>query len=164
MSTVIEGAAKHLPEPAQTRPRSDDRTYRRFGVIVLLVTFGLFGGWSALAPLDSAVVAPGQVKVEGRRKVIQHLEGGIVSEIAVKDGDQVEPGQILLRLSDVDATAQLRIARLQYLAALALRARLKAERDGKEDIVFPQELLDVNAPRSRNGRSSMRPSSRTSCA
>jgi epimerase transport system membrane fusion protein len=143
MSAVIEGVATRVPETVSSPPRGDDRPYRRLGVLVLLVTFGLFGGWAALAPLDSAVVAAGQVKVEGRRKVIQHLEGGIVSEIAVKDGDLVEPGQMLLKLSGVDATAQLRIARLQYQAALALQARLKAERDRDENIVFPQELLDA---------------------
>ncbi len=143
MSSLIEGGARRIRESLGSAPRGDDRPYRRFGLLVLLVTFGLFGGWAAFAPLDSAVVAPGQVKVEARRKVIQHLEGGIVSAINVQDGDTVEVGQVLMTLSDVEPKAQLRIVRLQYLAALALEARLKAERDGDERVTFPQALLDA---------------------
>jgi epimerase transport system membrane fusion protein len=141
--TLVEGAAQRLPKPAAIPLRSEDRPYRRLGVLVLLITFGFFGGWAAVAPLDSAVVAHGQVKVEARTKVIQHLEGGIVTEIDVKDGDLVAAGQLLVRLNDVEAKAQLRIVRLQYLAARALEARLKAERDGADAIAFPKELTDA---------------------
>lgn len=128
------------PPPPASAP-SDDRPYRWFGVFVLLLTFGVFGGWSAVAPLDSAIVAPGQVKVEARRKVVQHLEGGIVAEIGVEDGDRVEAGTLLMRLSDVSPAAQLRIVRLQLYSAQALAARLEAERDGAEKIDFPAPLL-----------------------
>jgi epimerase transport system membrane fusion protein len=121
-------------------PSTNYRPYVVFGMAVLFLTFGLFGVWSVTAPIASAVLAPGQVKVEARRKTIQHLEGGIVSEIAVKDGDRVEAGQVLLKLSDVKARAQLDIVRLQLFEALGLEARLNAERKDADEILFPEEL------------------------
>jgi membrane fusion protein, epimerase transport system len=143
MSAVIDHANPQLPSQIARPMPVDDRPYRRLGLLVLLLAFGLFGGWAALAPLDSAVVSPGLVKVEARRKVIQHLEGGIVSEILVRDGQLVDAGEILVKLSDIEPKAQLRIVRLQLLAGLALGARLKAERDGADEILFPDPLLDA---------------------
>lgn len=120
---------------------TDPAPYVRAGVLILVLAFGGLGGWSAIAPLASAVVATGQVKVEARRKVIQHLEGGIVVEILVTDGDAVEANQTLLRLSDVSPSAQLRIVRLQLNAARILEARLVAERESPEQVAFPQDIL-----------------------
>ena len=70
-------------------PLTDDIVLRRLGVALIVFVFLGLGGWAALAPLDSAADAPGQVTVENYRKTIQHLEGGIVSNIFVKDGDWV---------------------------------------------------------------------------
>ena len=89
-----------------------------------------FGGWAALAPLDSAAVAQGVVKVAGERKLVQHLEGGIVSELHIKDGDVVKAGAVLVRLDDTQARAQLDLVRNRILSREALAARLRAERDG----------------------------------
>lgn len=86
-------------------------------------------------------MAPGVLAVESTRKTVQHFEGGIVEEILVHEGDHVEKGQVLIRLDDTEASAQLEIVRSQYLALLAREARLIAERDGNEDIQFPEELL-----------------------
>lgn len=110
------------------------------GVSLITLTFGAFGGWAASAPLDSAVVARGQLTVESRRKTVQHLEGGIVKEILVHDGDVVTPGQVLLRLDDTKAAASLEMVQNQYDAALAQLSRLEAERDGKASVDFPPEL------------------------
>jgi len=140
--TQLQGATIGANRPLLEPPSSDDRPYRRFGILVLLVSFGLFGAWSATAPLDSAVIAGGQVKVEARRKTVQHLEGGIVAAIEVKDGDRVDAGQILVRLSDVRAHAQLEIVRLQLFDDYGLEARLKAEREDAPSITFPPALLD----------------------
>jgi len=111
------------------------------GSVVVLAFFGIFGGWAALAPLDSATVTQGVVKVEGERKVIQHLEGGIVSELKVVDGEHVKSGQVLIKLDDTQAAAHLELLRNRVMSRKASAARLRAERDGKDEIAFEQELL-----------------------
>ncbi|WP_242518291.1 HlyD family type I secretion periplasmic adaptor subunit [Halochromatium roseum] len=122
--------------------RTDDRPERLFGLLILLVAFGGFGVWSALAPIDSAAVAPGVVTVESSRKTVQHLDGGFVDDILVTEGDQVEAGQLLVQLDATQVRAQLEIARGQYFALLAEEARLIAERDGAEQISFSAELTE----------------------
>lgn len=129
--------------PAIHTVQTDDRMARITGLAVVLVAFGGFGVWAATARLDSAVIAPGVVTVESYRKTVQHLEGGIVEEILVRDGDSVHVGDVLLRLDTTQAHASLEIARSKYLAARALEARLSAERDLRESIAFPEELLHL---------------------
>ena len=118
------------------------RRPRRRGLIILAITFGGFGLWSLLAPLQSAALAPGTVVVKGNRKNIEHLEGGIVAEIIARDGAKVQAGDLLLRLDDTQAQGQLEIALGQYHAAMAREARLLAERDEEEEITWPRQLLD----------------------
>src|SRR4051812_15831593 len=72
------------------------------GVLLVLVGFGGFGAWAALAPLASAAVAPGIVTADTNRKTVQHLDGGVIAEIAVRDGDRVEARQVLMRLDDLE--------------------------------------------------------------
>ena len=115
------------------------------GLLVLLITFGGFGIWAATAPIDSAAVAPGVVTVESSRKTVQHLDGGVVREILVREGGRVHQGDLLLRLDDTEARAQFEIVRSQYLASRAEEARLIAERDDASDVVFPDELLAATA-------------------
>lgn len=112
------------------------------GAIIIAVMFGGIGTWASVAQLDGAVVAAGTIKVEGNRRTIQHLEGGIVSDILVKDGDFVEKDQVLVRLDSIRPKANMQIVRGQLDAALALEARLVAEREGLPEIVFPEDLLD----------------------
>ena len=112
------------------------------GVAIVAVFFGGLGTWAALAPLDSAAIAPGTVKVDSNRKTIKHLEGGIVGEILVRDGDVVEAGQQLIRLDETRSLATLDLMKGKRIAAAALEARLKAERDGLPAIAFPKWLLD----------------------
>jgi len=112
------------------------------GMSILAVFFGGFGTWAALAPLDSAVIALGVVKVEGNRKTVKHLDGGIVKELLVKEGDRVEKGQVLIRLDETDARARIDIFSGQYDSLKALESRLLAERDGLDTIRFPDFLLD----------------------
>lgn len=117
-----------------------------YGLIAL--TFGVAGGWAAVAKIDRAVVAPGYVSVETNRKTVQHLEGGIVREIHVKEGDSVSEGQILLSLEKIQAQANSDLVKNQLDSALALEARLVAERDDKDEIVWPKELdLHASNPR-----------------
>jgi HlyD family type I secretion membrane fusion protein len=97
------------------------------------------GGWAAVAQINGSVIAQGMVKVDQNLKVIQHRDGGIVSQIAVREGDLVKAGQIMLRLDDVQTKAELSIVRSQLSELVARRARLIAERDGWEAIPVPQE-------------------------
>ncbi len=111
------------------------------GFIIVALFFGGLVGWAAVAPLGSAALAPGVVIVDSKRKTIKHLEGGIVGEIMVRDGDVVAEGQVLIRLDDTQARASLELLRGRHRAASTLRARLIAERDGAEAITFPEALL-----------------------
>ena len=115
------------------------------GLLIVAVMFGGLGTWAALAPLESAVIAPGVVTVFSKRKTLQHLEGGIVSEILVRDGDFVDRGQLLLRLEDTRARANLAIVEGQLNVFRAREARLAAERDGAEAVVFPAALTEREA-------------------
>jgi HlyD family type I secretion membrane fusion protein len=98
-------------------------------------------GWAAFAPLESAAIAPGVVSVDGYRKTVQHLEGGIVGEILVREGDSVEAGQVLIRIDDTTPRASLDLLRGRWMVASALEARLKAERDGLAKTRFPDSLV-----------------------
>lgn len=118
----------------------------RAGVIVILVTFVGLGGWASTAPLDGAAIAPGQVIVDSENRVVQHLEGGIVSAIHVRDGYRVEKGELLLELSDTQALAELVVLESQLKEYVGREARLLAERVGDKFIVFPEELQDENDP------------------
>ncbi len=119
---------------------TDDRTPRLIGFVTIILVFGFFIGWSTFAPLGSAAYALGFVAVEDSRKTIQHLEGGIVKEIAIKDGQMVKKGDLLIVLDDTQLKAQLEIIEAQYKAVLALSARLEAERDNRESIQFDDYL------------------------
>jgi HlyD family type I secretion membrane fusion protein len=114
----------------------------RLGYLVIFLAFGVVGGWSAFARLDSAIVAPGVVTVESNRKTIQHFEGGIVREILVREGQHVEEDEVLFRLDGTQSQANADVARNQLAANMAQEARLIAERDGAEDITFPIELMN----------------------
>jgi HlyD family type I secretion membrane fusion protein len=135
-------AAAHTPsEAAETAWRQPLRT----GYAIIGLTFGVLGIWSAVAPLDSAVVGTGVVTVESNRKTVQHLEGGIVRDILVRDGDLVQAGDLLFRLDDTAARAQLDGLTAQLVAALAREARLLAERDGSGAISFPPDVMPAQA-------------------
>src|SRR6266481_999870 len=111
------------------------------GYTVIILTFGVMGGWAAVTPLNRGVVAQGVVMIEDNRKVVQHLEGGIVNEILVKEGQAVTEGQVLLRLSPVQAGSNLDTIRGQLDSELALEASLTAELARRDVVEFPEELL-----------------------
>ncbi len=111
------------------------------GLVILGLFFGVIGSWSTFAPLSSAVVADGLVKVAGNRKTVQHLEGGIIRDLLVKNGDAVEVNDVLMRLEDAQSRATWELIRIKYLSLQALEARLIAERERSEQISFPRELL-----------------------
>ncbi|MBL8703148.1 MAG: HlyD family type I secretion periplasmic adaptor subunit [Alphaproteobacteria bacterium] len=109
-------------------------------LLVALFVAGL-GGWAALAPLAAATMAPGQIVVEGSRRTVQHLEGGIIREFLVRDGAVVGVGDVLVRLDDTQTAATTDALRGTVDGFRALDARLTAERDDAAAIAFPEELL-----------------------
>lgn len=123
--------------PCRTLP------YTLLGLATLLLTFGVLLGWAALAPLHSAVVAPGRIVVASNNKVIQHLDGGLVKTIRVADGDVVQAGQVLLTLDDQALRIRLAQVDRQLLATLANLGRLAAERDALPALTFADSLLQL---------------------
>ena len=120
------------------------------GMATIAIVFGGLALWSLLAPIAGAVIAPGMVQVDGSRKLVQHLQGGIVKELDVKEGDLVQAGQLLLRLDDTVARAQLNLLDGNLVELEARQARLTAERDGASDIRFPADLVArISQPRVR---------------
>lgn len=126
----------------------DDARPRRWGWILLLAGFGGFLAWALMAPLDAGVSAAGTVVVTGNRKAVQPLGSGMIAAVLAKDGDRVRTGQPLVRLDSTQSRSQLDITRAQALSAMAIEARLLAERNGAATINFPPELRDAgNDPR-----------------
>jgi membrane fusion protein, epimerase transport system len=118
---------------------------KRAGLIMAFLVFGVFGVWAAVAPLDGAAHAPGTVTVRSHKKVIQHLEGGLVSDILVQNGSYVGAGDPLLIIDSTQGLAQLEIINAQHVAQMALEARLVAERDGLEEVTYPHAMLKEGA-------------------
>lgn len=112
---------------------------------VLIVSLGGFGAWAYLAPLSSAAIAPGVIIVESKRKPIQHLEGGIVQQVHVSDGDFVIKGQPLITLSPTKAQASLLRLRAQWQSDLARLNRLQSELANHPEIQFDMRLLSLGS-------------------
>lgn len=112
------------------------------GILIIVCFLTGLGFWSFLAPIESAVVAPGIVSVGSNHKTIQHLEGGIVQAILIHEGDKVYAGDILIRLQNTREISQRNQLNAQYFEALATVARLTAEFNDKAVISFPDELIN----------------------
>lgn len=128
------------PAVALDQPRSETHRLVAWGCVLCILLFGGFGAWSATVPLSSAVIAPGVVKVLSKRRPVQHLQGGIVKEVLVHEGDQVERGQLVARLDTTQIEANLGVLETKLFADLAMEARLAAEGAGAGMISFPEEL------------------------
>ncbi|GAA0195870.1 HlyD family secretion protein [Brevundimonas nasdae] len=116
----------------------------KVGGTVILLFFGLFLGWAALAPLDAGAYASGQVAVTGNRQAVQHRDGGVVRSLSVREGDRVRQGQVLMRLNAGELRASERGVAGQVLALLAQRARLVAERDRTARVQAPPEFAELH--------------------
>lgn len=113
------------------------------GILAILVLLGGFGTWSVVANISGAVIAPGQIEVAQNRQVVQHPDGGVISEIRVQDGDLVNTGDILLRLDATNLTSELVVVEGQLFEIIARRGRLEAERDGTNNITYDPELFEA---------------------
>ncbi|MEM7490177.1 MAG: HlyD family type I secretion periplasmic adaptor subunit [Pseudomonadota bacterium] len=132
------------PKPAAAaKPGTAWATGRHMilGVIGLLILVGGFGSWAALANISGAIISSGRVAVDSNRQVVQHPDGGVVTEILVREGDRVEAGDPLVRLDATIMRSERQILADQLQEITARSARLEAERDRAEEIAFPDELL-----------------------
>ena len=122
-----------------------------FAIVAFLI-FGI-GGWAATIPLEGAVVAQGSIVVDSNVKKVQHLSGGIIKEIRVREGDHVKAGDILVRLDETQTKAANSVVITNLDELIAQQARLEAERDGADHVVFPATFVQkAQDPRSDVGR------------
>lgn len=127
---------------------TNSKLHTRLGWWIIIAGLGGFIAWAIYAPLDKGVPMSGTVAVATSKKAIQHLTGGTVEDILVKEGAIVKAGDVLVRMNSVQAKVNAETARIQYSTARATEARLSAERDGKSTLTFSAELKDaMNDPR-----------------
>jgi len=115
----------------------------RIGVWALALGFGGFILWAALAPLDEGVPGQGVVTIDTKSKTVQHLTGGIVKEVLVKEGQEVAQGQTLIKLDEATARANYETARQRYLGMRAMEGRLQAERQDLNKISWHPDLREA---------------------
>ncbi len=140
------------PQPAWYQVLDEERTASRqslrkpiiAGVAVILLGFGGFFSWAFTAELDSAAVASGSVIVDSRKKVVNHFEGGILRQLLVEEGERVKQGQVLMLLDGTRSESELGQLRGERYGLWAKLARLRAEQSGRDEIDFPQQLLDAD--------------------
>ena len=122
---------------------SSTRKTITFGFVIIALIFGVLGGWAAVAPLSQGAVASGKVVVENQRKSVQHLEGGIVKDIMVKEGDSVEAGDTLIVLDDKRSKANAHALTKQFYLSRAEEARLISEIKKQDKIHFFSDLTEA---------------------
>ena len=135
-----ENSTKLAAEGTGKELSSDSKSAANVGLWALLIGFGAFILWAALAPLDEGVPGPGIVAIDTKRKPVQHLAGGIVKEVLVREGDVVKAGQVLLRLDNAVSKSNYESVRQRYLGLRAMQGRLEAENRGLSKIVFHADL------------------------
>ena len=123
--------------------QTDTGRIARLGLWALGISFGGFLAWAAIAPLDEGVPTTGIVSIDTKRKPVQHLAGGTVKEVLVREGQLVEAGQPLIRLSDTSLRADWQQLRQQYFGLRAAEGRLVAEQLGSPTISFSADLLQA---------------------
>lgn len=131
--------------PPDPMPRLAMRPYILSGFATLALLLGGFGLWSVSSQISGAVVATGQIEVDQSRQIVQHPDGGVVETVAVREGQAVAAGELLLRLDGSAMQSELDIVETQLFEAMSRRARLEAERDDAPAILTPAELADTAA-------------------
>ena len=142
---VEDALVKRLGEVDELRASADTASIARKALWALGIGFGGFLIWAALAPLDEGVPSPGMVTIDTKRKTIQHLTGGIVKEVLVREGEVVKEGQVLMRLDEAVTKANYESARQRYLGLSAMQTRLRAEQSGAAKLVFDKDVLEMAA-------------------
>lgn len=126
-------------------PQDEANQFATKGLLALVIGFGLFIAWAAFAPLDEGVPSSAIVSVETQRKAVQHLSGGIIREVNVIEGQEVEAGDVLFRLNEASARANFESVRQRYLGLRAVQARLQAEQSGQTELVLHPDLMVAQA-------------------
>ncbi|MDP9813555.1 HlyD family type I secretion membrane fusion protein [Rhizobium tibeticum] len=139
LTSLTTSVLRSAPESKTARPDDDFRPAARIGGLIVLAFFGCLGTWAALAPLNAAVMGDGLVKVQGNRKSIQHLEGGTIRRLGIREGSHVRKGDLLVVFDDTQARAQVEILERQQIQYLAVEARLVAEATNAT-LVLPSSL------------------------
>ncbi|WP_371918996.1 HlyD family type I secretion periplasmic adaptor subunit [Pseudomonas sp. B28(2017)] len=129
------------------QPERDARYFARLGWILAIVGAGSFFTWASLAPLDQGIPVQGTVVVSGKRKAVQSMSNGVVSQILVSEGQRVKQGQPLFRLDQTQVAADVQSLQAQYRMAWASLARWQSERDNLKQVNFPAELSNDPDPR-----------------
>ena len=137
LDVIRSGAPSALPKP----PR-ETRKASLLGIGAIAAALVFVGLWALVAPLSGAVIALGKFVASGQNKIVQHLEGGIIKDILVREGDVVEAGTVLVRLDETATRAMLRRLELKHYGSLAMRARLQAEQHGAPEVTFSAQLSD----------------------
>lgn len=133
-------AVRDLEAGAPAASHTDSSRAARIGLWVLAVGFGGFLLWAGLAPLDEGVPTQGAVAIDTKRKTIQHLTGGIVKQVLVREGERVKEGQVLIKLDEAVVRANYEAVRQHYLGFRATQSRLLAEQAGESAIKFHPDL------------------------
>ncbi|MFK4492883.1 HlyD family type I secretion periplasmic adaptor subunit [Bradyrhizobium yuanmingense] len=134
-------AAPRKPEARRSDPFRDIRRATGLGIGTLAIVVSTAGVWAMTAPLASAVIAPAQVVVDSNVRRVQHPTGGVVAEISVNDGDQVQAGDMLVRLDETLPRANLALIENQLNQLGVRRARLQSEQNGRDAVVLPGEIV-----------------------
>lgn len=134
-----------LEDPGAGSGVEDPRRIIRQGLIVIALFFGALGVWATFGTISGAVVASGKVKIETERKTVQHLEGGIVEAILVREGEEVTVGQPLIVLESIQVDASVDMLRKQLVGLLAAHARYTAEKELRDTVAWPEELRELAA-------------------
>ncbi len=123
-------------------PSGESTRLVRSGLFSGVLLFAIFLAWGLTAPIRGAIVTSGIIKIDSDRKTIQHLEGGIIKQILVKEGSQVKKGQSLLILEDISTSSQFRILTDRLNIGKIKKARLKAQQKNAQKITFPAILVN----------------------
>lgn len=123
---------------------TDTRNTIRLGFVALVIGFGGFLTWAAYAPLDEGVPAQATVTIDTKRKAIQHMTGGIVERVLVREGQRVKAGETLIELNEGVARANNESIRQNYMSQRATESRLIAEIEGQQSIAFHPDLIAAN--------------------
>lgn len=127
-------------KPADGAPSDSIRQVSLAGWIIIALFFGGIGSWAYTAPLNGAVVGNAVVKIDGNRKSVQHLDGGIVKEMRIKEGDKVNSGDVLIVLDETQARAEYEVLSQQYMVLRATEVRLLSELDRRAELAMPDDL------------------------
>jgi HlyD family secretion protein len=147
---LVPATTTSAPAPLTPRSWYDDmpratKTHKVLGYTAVAITVLGFGLWANVALISGAIVATGLFVTTGQNKVVQHFEGGVIKDILVREGDIVEPGQVLVRLDDTTPRAELRRLAIRNVLNTAKTARYMAEIQGERNVDFPTELAPKSA-------------------